>query len=177
MRAFLRHHLGTNSPIVTFALYASTDQTAGELPEQLLFDNRMQSPAREAGSDAFHRVPDISSSRTRKVRDGVDRDSRSEHPFWATDSRGLGSQSVLTGSMRVVRDLPLYGRLLRFVLEPGPALASALNERTLWLAASFGVTTTLLLSGFIAYQTRTNRKEREISAALRQSEARLQSLL
>jgi signal transduction histidine kinase len=82
-----------------------------------------------------------------------------------------------TPSLREVRDLPFYGRVLRFAAEPGPAFASAVNQRTLWLAASFGVATTLLLAGFIGYQTRAHQKEWEIAAALRQSEAKLQALL
>ena len=32
IRAFLQHHLGTNAPIVTFALYASTNDLPGVLP-------------------------------------------------------------------------------------------------------------------------------------------------
>ena len=42
MAAFLAHHLGTNQPTVTFALYASTNQTADVGPQHLLFDNRVR---------------------------------------------------------------------------------------------------------------------------------------
>jgi len=128
MNAFLQHHLGTNTPTVTFALHASTNHLPGALPAQLLFDNRTRPGAAPA-------------------------------------------------HLQKVLDLPLYGRVLRFTAEPGPGFSSAPNSRSLALSAVFGVATTLLLSGFIAYQARVHRKEQEISTALRRSEASLQTLL
>ncbi len=136
LAAFLQHHLGTDPPTVTFALYASTNQAANVGPDHLLFDNRSQ--FRHAKSDRV----------TETLFDP-----------------------------QPPRELPLYGRTLSFISEPGPAFVSALNERTLWFAASFGVATTLLLAGFIDYQTRANRKERRTSEALRESEMQLQALM
>jgi signal transduction histidine kinase len=153
MRTFLQSHLGTSAPTITFALYASTNQSPSDLPEQLLFDNRVPR-SHTVGRDEAPSSPRILAGKEIRTR-----------------------QSLAPPELRAVRDLRLYGRVLRFVLEPGPAFTSALNERTLWLAASFGVATTLLLSGFMAYQARAHRKERDISGALRQSEARLQALL
>ena len=48
MNAFLQHHLGTNTPTVTFALHASTNHLPGALPAQLLFDNRTRPGAAPA---------------------------------------------------------------------------------------------------------------------------------
>ena len=88
-----------------------------------------------------------------------------------------GSAAALPRTKLQVRDLPLYGRVLHFELEPGPAFISALDRRSLILAAILGVVATGLLSGFIAYQTRSRLKVEAASAALRQSEAQLQTAL
>jgi signal transduction histidine kinase len=150
MRAFFQHHLGTNVPAVAFALFVSTNQAPGEADEQLLFDNRT------------HR-----SNQNTRTGPSPSRDLQIS----------IQKQSLASSPLRTVRDLHIYGRVLRFVVEPNSASSTTLNQRTLWLAATFGVATTLLLSGFIAYQTRANRKEREISADLRQSQALLQKML
>lgn len=154
MSAFLRHHLGTNPPTVTFALYASTNQVFCASPDQLLFDNRQQEIRVEAGHAAH-------SARTASI----------------AAPPGMWKPLLGTSPMHLVRELRLYGRVLSFVMEPGGTLGSVLNGRTLGLAAGFGVATTLLLSGFIAYQTRARIKLEAIADALRQSETRLQALL
>lgn len=154
VEAFIQHQfpLETNAPVVTFALYALTNPTQRELPEQLLFDSRLR-PSKRA-----------------QTQTGPDPRIGNQESKIENDRASLAAPPVL-------RDVSIYGRVLRFVLEPGPAFASAMNLRTLGIAGGFGVATTLLLSGFIAYQARANRKEREISAALRASEARLQTIL
>lgn len=154
INAFLKSDLGTNAPPVTFALYALQSQTESPSPERLLFDNRA-APGGGLGE-----------------ADGGNISVASTPNF--TGMRQLGRQGP---ALEAVRDLALYGRILRFVATPGPAFESVVNRRTLASAAAFGVTTTLLLAGFISYQGRSNRKERQISAALRQSETRLQVAL
>ena len=130
IEAFMRSQLGTNNPMVTFALYGATNQSPSTARDQLLFDNRQK-------------------------------------------NRTAASPSLFRESSNVSFD----GRTLHFELEPGPAFASTLNRRSLLLAAAFGVATTCLLAGFIAYQTKARLKVESTSASLRKSEAQLQATL
>ncbi|GEM_PF-1966480 len=150
IQRFIKAHIQTNAPTVNFALYLSTDQAPRALPNQVLFDNRVKRSVNAIGTDT----------------------TEPSNPKATADA--LSSDAAKTP---LTHDLLLYGRNFRFVFEPGPAFISAVNWRTLGVMSGFGTATTLLLSGFIAYQTRANRKEREISTALRQSESRLQTLL
>lgn len=79
--------------------------------------------------------------------------------------------------LRSSRSLNLFGRSITLIMEAGPGFKPNAGRRAVMWAAFFGVGATLILCRFIIHQTKAYRREQLVSEQLRQSEAKLQSLL